>query len=77
MKAYVLVSIRSGEIPEAVRQLRQIKGATSVDATFGPYDAVVVIESGSLKDIAHMVAWDIQVVAGVTETLTCLVMEGT
>jgi DNA-binding Lrp family transcriptional regulator len=77
MKAYVLISIRPGEIPEAVRQLRQVKGVTEVSATFGPYDAVAVIESTELKDIARLVAWDIQVVAGVAETLTCLVMEGT
>jgi DNA-binding Lrp family transcriptional regulator len=77
MKAYVLTRIRTGELPEAVKQLRQIKGVVEASPTFGPYDAVVVVQAADLAALSHVVAWDIQAVTGVTETLTCLEMEGT
>jgi DNA-binding Lrp family transcriptional regulator len=76
MKAYVLVTVHTGDIPEAVRQLRQVKGVRAVEATFGVYDAVVEIEAADLKTIGRTVAFEIQTVAGVKETLTCLVMDG-
>ena len=76
MKAYVLATIHTGEIPEAVRQLRQVQSVRAVEAAFGVYDAVVEIEAVDLKTIARTVAFDIQTVAGVKQTLTCLVMDG-
>jgi DNA-binding Lrp family transcriptional regulator len=76
MRAYALIKIRSGEIPEALRQLREVRGVVSVDMTFGPYDAIAVLESGDLHTLGRMVATDIQSAVGVVETWTCLVVEG-
>ena len=36
MKAYVLIKIRTGEILDAIRQLRSAKGVVAADMTFGP-----------------------------------------
>ncbi len=77
MKAYVLIKIRTGEVPEAISQLRDIKGVATADMTFGPYDAVAVVEAKDLSVMGHVVVRDIQLVDGVTETLTCTVIEGT
>lgn len=75
MKAYVLIKIHSGEVPEAVRQLKTLKGVVEATATFGPYDAVALIEGGDVKTVGHIVTWDIQSIPGIVETLTCLVID--
>jgi DNA-binding Lrp family transcriptional regulator len=75
MKAYILLKIQTGEVGEALRQMRHMPAVRSADMTFGPYDAVVVIEASDLKALGHSVAWDVQTVPGVLETLTCLAIE--
>ena len=44
MKAYVMIKIRAGEVKEVVHQLRKVQGVVEAHMTFGPYDAVAVIE---------------------------------
>lgn len=75
MKAYVLIKIKTGEIGEALQDLKRLKGVVQADMTFGPYDAIATIEASGLDAIGHMVAWDIQPISGVVETLTCLAVE--
>lgn len=77
MKAYVLIKIHTGGVPEAVRQLRTVKGVVDVNATFGPYDAVALIQGDDVNRVGRIVTWDIQAIPGVTETLTCLIIEVT
>lgn len=76
MKAYILINIRTGEIPDAIQQLRAVKGVVAADMTFGTYDAVAVVEAKDVPTIGRIVAKDIQPVVGVQDTLTCLVIEG-
>ena len=75
MKAYVMIKIRSGEIKEAVEQLRKIKGVVEAHMTFGPYDAVAVVEADNIAAIGAVTALEIQPVSGVEQTLTCLAVD--
>jgi len=75
MKAYVMIKIRSGEIKEAVGSLRKIKGVVEAHMTFGPYDAVAVIEAENIAVIGSITALEIQPVPGVEQTLTCLAVD--
>jgi DNA-binding Lrp family transcriptional regulator len=75
MKAYVLTKIRTGEIGETLRQLLAVKGVAHADMTFGPYDAVITVEARDLNALGRLIAWDIQTIPGVAETLTCLAVE--
>jgi uncharacterized protein with GYD domain len=43
-------------------------------ATFGPYDAIAVLEAGDSAQLGRMIAMEIQSIPGVIETLTCLDM---
>ncbi|RPJ26956.1 MAG: Lrp/AsnC family transcriptional regulator, partial [Chloroflexi bacterium] len=43
--------------------------------TFGPYDAVAVIESSDLGSLGTLIASSIQPMPGVEQTLTCLAVE--
>lgn len=75
MKAYILIHIRTGEIREVVRQLRRVEGVTEASMTFGPYDAVAVVEAQDVKTIGDIMATAIQPIPGVIDTLTCLAVE--
>jgi DNA-binding Lrp family transcriptional regulator len=75
MKAYVLINIRTGEIKDVVRQLRKVGPVREVNMTFGPYDAVAIVESKDLDDLGNILAGYIQPIPGVEETLTCLAVE--
>jgi len=75
MKAFVLINVRTGEVRDVVRQLRRIEGVVEATMTFGPYDAVAVIEGADVNGIGRILASGIQPVPGVTQTLTCLAVE--
>ena len=75
MKAYVMIKIRAGEIKEAVGQLRKIKGVSEAHMTFGPYDAVAVVDATDIAEIGAITALEIQPIPGVEQTLTCLAVD--
>lgn len=75
MKAYVLINIRTGEIKDVVRQMRKVEQVREVNMTFGPYDAVAIVESKGLEDLGNILAGSIQPIPGVEETLTCLAVD--
>lgn len=72
MKAFILIKIRAGEVSEVVRQLREMQLVVEAHMTFGPYDAVAVVESPDLGAVGTLVASSIQPIPGVEQTLTCL-----
>ena len=75
MKAFVLINIRTGEVVDVIRQLKQISQVKDVNMTFGPYDAVAIVESKDINDLGKILAGEIQPIPGVEETLTCLAVE--
>jgi DNA-binding Lrp family transcriptional regulator len=75
MKAYIMIKIRSGEIKDAVGNLRRIKGVVEAHMTFGPYDAVAVVEAADIAVIGSITALEIQPIPGVEQTLTCLAVD--
>jgi DNA-binding Lrp family transcriptional regulator len=75
MKAYILIKIRTGEVRQVVRQLRKLEAVESADMTFGPYDAVAVVQNGDINKLGTLLAADIQPIPGILETLTCLAVD--
>ena len=75
MKAYVLVNIRAGDVKEVVKNLRRVQGVVEANMTFGPYDAVAVIETDDINSVGAILANEIQPIPGVLETLTCLAVD--
>jgi len=75
MKAYVLINIRAGEVKEVVRQLRRSQNIVEANMTFGPYDAVAVIDAPDINSIGNLIASTVQPIPGVKETMTCLAVE--
>ena len=75
MKAYVLITIRTGEIRDVMRQLKKVESVKEVNMTFGPYDAVAIIQAQDVNDLGHILAGEIQPIPGITQTLTCLALD--
>ena len=75
MKAYILIKIRTGELKQVVKELRKLAGVKSADMTFGPYDAVAVVEHNDINGIGSLLATAIQPIPGVEQTLTCLAVD--
>ena len=75
MKAYVLIKIRAGEVKDVVRQLRKVEGVTDAHMTFGPYDAVAIVETADSSRLGSITASAIQPIPGVEQTLTCLAVD--
>lgn len=72
MKAFVLIKIRTGDVREVVRQLRKTDKIVEANMTFGPYDAVAVVEAADLGGLGSLIATSIQPIPGVEQTLTCI-----
>ena len=73
-KAFVLIETAVGKSRDVVTVLGKIKGVTSVDTVTGPYDIIAIIEGKSLNDIGDIVTGEIHPIAGISRTVTCLVI---
>jgi DNA-binding Lrp family transcriptional regulator len=75
MRAFVLINIRTGELRQVIHQLRRLEGVVEASMTFGPYDAIAIVEGESLDALGEMLSTGIQPIPGITHTMTCLAVE--
>lgn len=75
MKAYMLITINTGQIEKVVEHLRRVEGVVEANMAFGPYDVVAVVKADDIKTLGKIMAARIQPIPGVLETLTCLVVD--
>ena len=73
-KAYVLIEAQVGKTKQVVEAIRKLQGVVSVDIVTGPYDAIAVVQGETLNDIGDLVVEKVQPVAGISRTVTCLVL---
>jgi DNA-binding Lrp family transcriptional regulator len=74
MKAYVLIHVQPGSVPEVVRNLRRLRGVSEVHMTFGPYDVIAVTEAQDVNALGPIITSEVQPIPGIIDTLTCLVI---
>ncbi len=75
LQAYVLIQAEpqlAARVASAVRDLPQV---ASCDVLAGPYDAISLVESLDLEELGRTVVSRIQLIEGVTRTLTCPVVQ--
>lgn len=72
MKAYVLINVKMGRVREVVKNLKRSEKVVEASMTFGPYDAVAIVQVESLDELGTLLSNVIQPIPGVLETLTCL-----
>ncbi|GAB4580773.1 MAG: Lrp/AsnC ligand binding domain-containing protein [Anaerolineales bacterium] len=75
MKAFVLLKIRTGEVPQVLSLLGRVHAVQEAHMTFGPYDAIVVLEAQDVHAIGKIISNEIQPIPGILETLTCLAVD--
>jgi len=75
VKAFVLIETAMGRNKEVVTALKQLEGVKSVDTVTGPYDVIAVVEGETLNDIGDLLINKIDPIAGISRTVSCLVME--
>jgi DNA-binding Lrp family transcriptional regulator len=72
--AYVLIQTEVGKAAQVAQQTANIEGVTSAEDVTGPYDVIVRAEAGSVDDLGRMVVSHIQLIEGITRTVTCPVV---
>ena len=65
---------RSGKAAAVASQIGALEGIVSADDVTGPYDVIATAEAGSVDDLGKMVVSRVQMIEGITRTLTCPVV---
>ena len=71
IRAYVLIQTEVGHASVVARAAGNIPGVSSADAVTGNYDVIVRAEAPSLDELGRMVVSRLQLIEGITRTLTC------
>jgi DNA-binding Lrp family transcriptional regulator len=74
MNAYILIQTAVGRQGDVSSEIARIDGVVEADPVTGPYDIVVLAESGSLDELGRKVLSQIEAIDGITRTLTCPVV---
>ena len=74
IKGYVLIETQVGKTKQVVEAMRRLKGVASVDVVTGPYDAIAVIQAETLNNFEDLVMGRVQLLAGISRTVTCIVI---
>ncbi len=74
VQAYILVQTEVGKARDVATAIKDVEGVVRVDAVTGPYDVVVLTEARSVDELGAMIVSRVQLVPGITRTLTCSVV---
>ena len=74
VQAYILIQTEVGKAANVASQIAQIKGVTLAEDVTGPYDVIVRAEASSVDDLGKMVVSRVQLIDGITRTITCPVV---
>jgi DNA-binding Lrp family transcriptional regulator len=74
VSAYILIQTEVGKAANVADQVRELTGVVSADDVTGPYDVIVRAEAGTVDELGKMVVSKVQMLEGITRTLTCPVV---
>jgi DNA-binding Lrp family transcriptional regulator len=74
VSAFVLIQTEVGKAARVAGEVGKLAGVVSAEDVTGPYDVIVRAEAESVDDLGRMVVSKIQMVEGITRTLTCPVV---
>ena len=73
--AYILVNTTPGKTGEAQKEMQEIPGVRSAHVVTGAYDIILYIEGSDISELGNKVVSHIQAIDGVSQTMTCVVVE--
>ena len=74
VSAYVLIQTEVGKAAGVARQIREIAGVVLAEDVTGPYDVIARVEAESIDELGRLVVSQVQLIEGITRTLTCPVV---
>ena len=74
VQAYILIQTDVGKAAEVAERITDIKGVILAEDVTGPYDVIVRAEANSMDELGKMVVSKVQLIDGITRTLTCPVV---
>ena len=72
--AYILIQTEVGKAQQVAHNVRSIDGVEEAENVTGPYDVVVRVEAPDVDALGRLVVSEIQMLHGITRTLTCPVV---
>lgn len=75
VRAFVLIQTEVGRAATVAERLRAIPGVTNADDVTGPYDIIAQAEANSVDELGRVVVSRVQLIEGITRTLTCPVIQ--
>ena len=72
--AYILIQTEVGKAAQVAKDIVEIKGVQQAEDVTGPYDVIARAEARNLDELGRLVVARVQVVDGITRTLTCPVV---
>ena len=74
VSAYILIQTEVGKASSVATSVAALPGVVQADDVTGPYDVILRAEADSIDELGRMVVSQIQLIDGITRTLTCPVV---
>ena len=74
VSAYSLIQTEVGKAAGVAREIAEIEGVVSAEDVTGPYDVIARAEAPTVDELGKMVVSRVQMIDGITRTLTCPVV---
>jgi DNA-binding Lrp family transcriptional regulator len=74
VSAYILIQTEVGKAAQVANEARRVEGIVEADDVTGPYDVIAKAEAPTVDDLGRMVVSKVQMIDGITRTLTCPVV---
>jgi DNA-binding Lrp family transcriptional regulator len=74
VSAFILIQTEVGKAASVAEEVGKIDGVVSAEDVTGPYDVIVRAEAGDMNELGKMVVSKVQLIDGITRTLTCPVV---
>ena len=74
LSAYVLIETEVGKVAHVAQAITKRDGVQLAEDLAGPYDVIARLQAPSLDELGRLVASQIQLLDGVSRTVTCVVL---
>jgi DNA-binding Lrp family transcriptional regulator len=74
VQGYVLIQAEVGQAAGVAAKMREIAGVVLAEDVTGPYDVIARVEADSIDELGRLVVRQVQLIEGITRTLTCPVV---
>lgn len=74
VSAYILIQTEVGRAADVAAAVGDIAGVVTAEDVTGPYDVIARAEADDVDKLGRMVVSKVQLISGITRTLTCPVV---